>query len=54
MSRSRECSIKQAIDRYLDYEEWFVRKVEGAVKQADAGDVIDHEEVVRVWESKRG
>ncbi len=53
MSRSRAWVIKQALDHYLDYEEWFVRKVEGALKQADAGDVIDHEDLAKDWERKR-
>jgi len=53
MSRLRPSIIKQTIDHDLDYEEWFVRKVKGALKQADADAVIDHEDVVRVWESRR-
>jgi len=53
MSRPPASTIKQAIDHYLDHEEWFVRKVEEALKQADAGDVIDHEDVVKNWERKR-
>jgi predicted transcriptional regulator len=53
MSRSRAWVIKRAIDHYLDYEEWFARKVEGAIKEADAGDVVDHEAVAKRWERKR-
>jgi predicted transcriptional regulator len=53
MSRSRSWIIKQAIDRYLDYEEWFVREVNQGLREVEAGDVIDHESVVRKWERKR-
>jgi predicted transcriptional regulator len=39
--------------RYLDDEEWFVREVQKGLKEADAGDVVDHDVVVRKWERKR-
>ena len=53
MSRSRAWIVKQAIKRYLNDEEWFVREVQKGIKQADAGDVVDHDAVVRKWERKR-
>jgi RHH-type rel operon transcriptional repressor/antitoxin RelB len=53
MKRSRTWVIRSAIDRYLDYEQWFRRKVESALKQADAGDVIEHDTVAKRWERKR-
>jgi predicted transcriptional regulator len=53
MSRSRAWVVKQAMRRYLDDEEWFVREVQKGLKEADAGDVVDHEVVVRKWERKR-
>lgn len=53
MSRSRAWVINQAVERYLDYEEWFVGEVKQALKEAEAGQVIDHETVVKRWERKR-
>lgn len=53
MSRSRAWVIKQAVDRFLDYEEWFVREVKQALKEADAGGLIEHKAVVEAWERKR-
>jgi predicted transcriptional regulator len=43
MSRSRAWIVKQASKRYLNDEEWFVREVQKGIKQADAGDVLDHD-----------
>lgn len=37
----------------FDYEEWFVGEVEQALKEAEAGQLVDHETVVKKWERKR-
>jgi len=52
MSRSRAWVINHAIERYLDYEEWFVGAVKQGLKQAAEGDVVEHEVVVKAWEEK--
>lgn len=43
----------EAIRHYLEYEEWFVQAVEEGIRAADAGDLVDHEEVKARWEAKR-
>jgi predicted transcriptional regulator len=53
MSRSRAWVINQAVERYLDYEEWFVGEVKQALKEAEAGQFLDHETVAKRWERKR-
>lgn len=53
MSRSRAWVIKQALDRYLDYEEWFVREVKEALEQARSGNLMEHETVLGRWKRKR-
>lgn len=53
MSRSRAWVINQAVERYLDYEEWFVGEVKQALKEVETGKVVDHEAVVKRWERKR-
>jgi predicted transcriptional regulator len=45
MNRSRAWVIKAAVERYLDYEEWFVSQVESALENADAGNLTSEEEV---------
>jgi predicted transcriptional regulator len=44
--------INHAIERYLDYEEWFVGAVKQGLKQADTGEVVEHEVVAKAWEEK--
>jgi predicted transcriptional regulator len=53
MSRSRAWVINQAVERYLDYEEWFVAEVKQALKEAESGRLVEHETVVKRWERKR-
>jgi predicted transcriptional regulator len=53
MSRSRAWVINKAVERYLDYEEWFVSEVKQALKEVEAGKLVEHEAVVRAWERKR-
>ena len=53
MSRSRTWLINQAVHRYLDYEEWFMKEVQAGLKEAEnLENLIDHEEVVKKWEAK--
>ena len=53
MSRSRAWVINHAVERYLDYEEWFVAEVKQALKEAERGRVVDHDTVSKRWERKR-
>ena len=53
LSRSRTWVINQALERYLDYEEWFASEVQVGLKQAAAGDLVDHEAIMKSWERKR-
>ncbi len=37
--------IQEAIERFVDYDEWFVREAEKGLAAADRGELIEHEEV---------
>jgi len=43
--RDAQALAQEAIERFVDYDEWFVREVETGLAAADRGEVIDHEEV---------
>lgn len=45
LSRSRSWVINQAIDRFLDYEEWFVKEVEDGLADVDRGEIATCGEV---------
>jgi predicted transcriptional regulator len=46
MDRPRSWVLEQAIEHYLDYEEWFVREVERGIAEADRGHLVSHEDVI--------
>jgi predicted transcriptional regulator len=53
LSRSRAWVINQAVQRYLDYEEWYVGAIRQGLKDAEAGELVEHDSVTRRWEKKR-
>jgi predicted transcriptional regulator len=40
-----ELLAKEAIERFVDYDEWFIREVEDGLEQVRQGQVLSHEEV---------
>ena len=47
LSRSRSWVIKQAIERFLEYEEWFVKEVKDGLKEVERGETATDDEVAR-------
>jgi len=45
LSRSRTWVINQAIERFLSYEEWFVREVNAGLEEMRDGDLASPEEI---------
>jgi len=43
--RNTESLIREAVERLLVYDEWFVREVEKGLEQIERGEVLDHKEV---------
>jgi predicted transcriptional regulator len=37
--------VQEAIERFVDYDEWFLREVEKGLAAADRGELIEHEEI---------
>ncbi len=46
LDRPRSWVLGQAIDRFIEHEEWFAREVERGVAQADRGELIPHHDVI--------
>ena len=36
---------REAIERFVDYDEWFITRVEKGLAAADRGELLTHEEV---------
>ena len=43
--RDAEALAREAIERFVDYDEWFVQEVEKGLAQIARGEVLTHEEV---------
>ncbi len=50
--RSKTHLLKRALMDFLELNEWQVAEIRRGVAEADAGDVVDHAEVVERWEAK--
>jgi len=52
LSRSRSWVINQVIDRFLNYEEWYIKEVKDGLAEVERGEIAADEEVVakfRKW-----
>jgi len=49
--RSKTHLLKRALLEYLETNEWQVAEIRRGVAEADAGELIDHEDVRRTWET---
>jgi predicted transcriptional regulator len=43
--RDTRAIVREAVERLVNYDEWFVREVEKGLAAADRGELIDHEEI---------
>jgi predicted transcriptional regulator len=43
--RDAETLVSEAVKRFVDYDEWFLREVEKGLAQIDRGETMSHDEV---------
>jgi predicted transcriptional regulator len=43
--RDSEALVVEAVQRMVNYDEWFIREVEKGIAAADRGEFVDHDEV---------
>ncbi|MGA6987486.1 MAG: hypothetical protein WBZ01_15640 [Terriglobales bacterium] len=43
--RDAQALVREAIEKLVDYDEWFLREVEEGLAAADRGELVDHEDV---------
>ncbi len=46
--RDRSYLLNQAVDNYLDLNQYHIDLIENGIRQADAGELVDHHEVVKM------
>jgi predicted transcriptional regulator len=49
-----EMLAREAIERFVDYNDWFIREVDKGLASADAGKSLSHDEVGRRLEKLLG
>ncbi|MGB8769786.1 MAG: ribbon-helix-helix protein, CopG family [Candidatus Korobacteraceae bacterium] len=46
--RDRSYLLNQAVDNYLDLQHYHIELIEKGIRQADAGELVDHSEVEKM------
>ncbi len=46
--RDRSYLLNQAVDNYLDLQQYHLELIENGIREADAGDLVDHAEVKKM------
>ena len=47
-----ETLVVEAVERLVNYDEWFLREVEKGLAAADRGEFLDHEDVGKMLNSR--
>lgn len=51
--RSKSFLAAEAINEYLKVQEWQIKEIKNGIAEADAGQLVEHNEIVKFWENKR-
>jgi predicted transcriptional regulator len=43
--RDTQALVQEAIERFVDYDEWFLREVDKGLAAADQGQFLEHEDI---------
>jgi predicted transcriptional regulator len=50
--RDTQALAREAIERFVDYDEWFLREVEKGLASADREEFIEHEDVRKLIDTR--
>jgi len=50
--RNAESLVHEAVERLVNYDEWFMDEVKNGLAVADRGEFIDHEDIGRTIDSR--
>ena len=56
LDRDRTYLLNEAVSAYLDVQQWQIEHIKAAVRQADAGKLLDHQQVKKMaakWRRRR-
>ncbi len=46
--RDTKTLVQEAVERFVNHDEWFIREVEKGLAAADRGEFIEHEEIGKI------
>ena len=44
--------VREAVERFVDYDEWFLREVEKGLAAADRGEFMEHDDISKLIDSR--
>jgi predicted transcriptional regulator len=50
--RAKEVLVVEAVERMVNYDEWFLREVHKGLAAADRGELVDHDEVRKLIDER--
>lgn len=50
--RDTKALVQEAVERFVSYDEWFVREVEKGLAAADRGEFVEHEKIGKLIDSR--
>ncbi len=50
--RDTRALMREALERFLDYDEWFAREVEKGLAAADRGELTEHAEIGKLIDQR--
>lgn len=50
---SKSFLASEAINSYLEAQEWLLNEIIKGISEADAGEFINHEDILAYWEGKK-
>jgi RHH-type rel operon transcriptional repressor/antitoxin RelB len=56
LDRDRTYLLNEAVEAYLDVQQWQLEHIRAGIRQAEAGKLIDHAEVKKIaskWRARR-
>jgi predicted transcriptional regulator len=50
--RDTQALVQEAVERFVDYDEWLLREVQKGLEAADRGEFIEHEEIGKLIKNR--
>ncbi len=50
--RDARSLVREALERFLDYDEWFAREVEKGLAAADRGELSEHADIGKIIDQR--